>query len=381
LNTGKTKVMKNRKAIVVILCVVIAGLISGCSSAAGSATSWPGISTEPGRGYFAYGSEIFAIDSNNGSLIWRYPPSPNTNTQFFAAPAVFADQIFAGSYANTLVALDKNNGFQKWTFINAKDRYIGSPLVVGSIVYAPNSDKYLYALSTAGDLLWSFKASGPNWTKPVSDGQFVYMASMDHFLYAFNLEYSTTDLVVDKNGSKTLVEKPLWRTDLGTAVVADPVISNNMILVATVDGKLHSVDASTGKILWTFTNGISYNSIWGSPVVTADAIYFGNENGDVFAVSPETGKALWPEPYAAGAPLIAGGIATDSGVMFVTQQGRIFLIDAAKEIKPLVSLELSMYATPKSTDGKILLAPAAKNNMFMGIDLTGNQIWSYVPSK
>jgi outer membrane protein assembly factor BamB len=154
-----------------------------------------------------------------------------------------------------------------------------------------------------------------------------------------------------------------------------------MILVATIDGKLNNVDSSTGKILWTFTNGIQYNSVWGSPVATADAIYFGNENGDVFAVSPETGKALWPEPYAASGPLIAGGISTENGVMFVTQQGRIFILNAAKEIKPLVSLELSMYATPKSADGKILLAPAAKDKMFMAIDLTGNEIWSYVPSK
>jgi outer membrane protein assembly factor BamB len=373
--------MKNKKAILVILCVIIAGLISGCSSTAGSATSWPGISTEVDRGYFAYGSEIYTIDAKNGSLIWRYPASPNTKTQFFAAPAFSADQVFAGSYDNTLVALDKSNGFQKWSFSNAKDRYIGSPLVVGNIVYAPNSDKYLYALNTAGDLLWSFKTSGPNWTKPVSDGKFVYLASMDHFLYAFNLEYPTTDLVIDKNGSKTLVEKPLWSTDLGTAVVADPVILNNMILVATIDGKLHSVDTATGKILWTFTNGLQYNSVWGSPVATTDAVYFGNENGDVYAVVPETGKALWPEPYSAGAPLIAGGIATDNGVMFVTQQGRIFYINAAKEIKPLVSLELSMYATPKSADGKILLAPATKEKMFMAIDLTGNEIWSFVPSK
>ena len=188
---------------------------------------------------------------------------------------------------------------------------------------------------------------------------------------------------------------PCWRVQPGqrtyargcrqsrwaTAVVADPVIFNNMILVATIDGKLHSVDSATGKILWTFDNGLQFNSIWGSPVATSDAVYFGNEKGDLYAVSPVTGKALWPEPYAAGSPLIAGGLVTDNGVLFVAQSGRMFYVNAAKEIKPLVSLEMTMYATPRSANGQILLAPASKDKMFMAIDFTGNEIWSFVPAK
>jgi hypothetical protein len=38
-------------------------------------------------------------------------------------------------------------------------------------------------------------------------------------------------------------------------------------------------------------------------------------------------------------------------------------------------------ATPKFTDGKILFAPATKENLFIAIDLTGNEIWSFIPSK
>jgi outer membrane protein assembly factor BamB len=155
-------------------------------------------------------------------LIWRFPASPDAKTQFFAAPAISETQVFAGSYNNTLVAIDKNNGSEKWTFAQ-QDRYIASPLVVGEQVFAPNTDKHLYALNTSGDLLWSFKTTGPNWTKPVSDEQFVYLASMDHFLYALNLEYSSAALAVDTTGSRTL-RKPVWSVDLGTAVVADPVL-------------------------------------------------------------------------------------------------------------------------------------------------------------
>ena len=373
--------MNNKKIFLITACVLIAGLFTGCASTAGAASSWPGISSDGEVGYFAYGSEIYAIDAKNGSLIWRYPSEPDAKTQFFAAPEVSEDQVFAGSYNNSLVALDKNTGTEKWSFNKAKDRFIASPLVVEGKVYAPNTDKYLYALDAVGDLLWSFKAAGPNWTKPVSDGQALYLASMDHFLYALNLEYPTSALAIDKNGSRTLVEKPLWRLDLGTAVVADPVLSEGRIFVGTIDGKLYSVDIATGKIAWTFTDGDQYNSIWGAPVVTAEAIFIGNEKGEVFAVSPVTGKALWPEPYAAGAEMIAGGIATENGALFVNKQGKIFTINAAKEPKPVASMDLVMFATPKSAGDKILLAPATKEKLFMAVDFSGNEVWSFTPSK
>ena len=60
--------MNNKKALVIITFVLIAGLLSGCTAGVGMASSWPGISSDGDRGYFAYGSEIFAIDAKNGSL-------------------------------------------------------------------------------------------------------------------------------------------------------------------------------------------------------------------------------------------------------------------------------------------------------------------------
>jgi outer membrane protein assembly factor BamB len=372
----------NKKAFFIISCVLIAGIFSGCSAGAGTASSWPGIASDGETGYFAYGNQVYAIDAKNGSLIWRYPSEPNSKTSYYASPEISGDQVFVGSYNNTLVALDKSNGSQKWSFNNAKDRFIASPLAFGDIVYAPNSDMYLYALSMDGKLLWSFKTTGPNWTKPVSDGQFVFLASMDHFLYAFNLEYPSSELAVDNNGSRSLVEKPLWSVDLGAAVVADPILSNGNVLVATIDGKLYSFDPASGKASWTFSNNDQYNSIWGTPVVTSDAIYFGDENGDLFAVSPESGKALWPEPYAAGAALIAGGLGVENGVLYVNEDGKVFSIDLAKEPKPVTTLDMVMKATPKSAGEKILLAPASKEILFMAIDYaTGNEIWSFAPIK
>lgn len=372
--------MKNKKLLLTILILAIAGLIAGCTST-GTASSWPGIGIEEETGFFAYGTQVFAIDIKNGSLIWRYPSEAEAKLQFFAAPAISETMVIAGSYMNTLVGLDKTRGTEKWVFDHAKDRYIGSPLVDGDFIFAPNSDRYLYALNTNGQFLWSFRTNGPNWTKPVTDGENIFLASMDHFLYALKTDYSPEELAKDDEGSRTLVSKPLWKVDLGTAVVADPVYSDGKIFVATIDGSLHCINPITGKLVWSFSDGNQYNSVWGSPVVTPEAIYFGNEMGYLFAVSLETGEALWPSPYSAGGSLIAGGLNTGDGAVFVTEEGKVFEITPEKEPKPIVTLDLVMYASPKLSGDKILLAPASKEKLFMAIDLNGKEIWSYIPSK
>lgn len=374
--------MKNHKKLLfAVLSLLIAGLISSCSTAAGTASSWPEASVDGETGLFAYGSQVFAIDVRNGSLQWTYPAEAETQVQYYAAPAFDDTTVYAGSYANTLSAMNKSNGVEKWVFDGAGDRYIGSPLIANGIVYAPNSDKFLYALNQSGDLVWKFQTAGPNWTKPLTDGTTLYLASMDHFLYALKLEYSANELQLDKNGSRTLVTEPLWKTDLGTAVVAEPTLFKDSIFAATIDGHLYSLDAASGKINWTFTNGEGYRAVWGDLVVTEEAIFFGDEKGNIFAVSPESGEALWAAPYFAGASVIAGGVLTEDGPLFVNEEGRIFIIGADQNPQPVATLSEAIFSTPVYADGRVILAPATREKLFTAIDLNGNEVWSFTPSK
>jgi outer membrane protein assembly factor BamB len=374
--------MKNhRKLFIVMLGLLIAGLVSSCSGAAGAASSWPGVTAEGETGFFAYGSQVFAINTKNGSLQWQYPSEADSKVQFYAAPVVTEDTVYAGSYANTLVAINRTNGVEKWVFKGANDRYIGASLAVNGNVYAPNSDKFLYALNSNGDLLWKFETAGPIWTQPLSDGINLYLTSMDHFVYGLNLEYPANALALDKNGSRTQVSSPLWKTDLGTAVVADPILSNGSIYVATIDGHLHSVDAASGRLNWTFTNGEGYRAVWGSLVVTDEAVFFGDEDGNIFAISSENGQPIWTAPYFAGSSVTAGGVLTEKGPLFINEEGRVFVIDIDQDPQPVISLNTAIFSSPVVADGRVLVAPATREKFFIAIDLNGNEIWSFIPSK
>jgi len=374
--------MINRKIFKIIVSAILLGvLLSSCSSSAGAASSWPGFSISDGKGYFAYGSQIFALEDKNGSLLWKYPEEASAGRQFYAAPEVSGNLVIVGDYANTLVALDKQSGKEKWQFSDADDRYIGSALMAGGNIYAPNTDHYLYALDESGNLLWRFKAAGPNWTKPVADEQHLYLVSMDHFIYALNFEYTDSALVADKDGNRNLVSAPVWSLDLGAAVAANPIISEGVLYAGTIDGHLYAIDLAGKKIKWSFNGEGAVASIWGSPVVTASAVFFGDEDGNVYALDKMNGKTLWDSPFAAGSPVISGGVAIDGRVAFASNAGKIFTIDENKDPKTLVTLEATLYSPLGFDTDKILVAPASKEKYFLALNADGNEIWSFYPAK
>ena len=72
-------------------------------------------------GYFAYGSEVYAIDAKNGSLVWRYPAELQREIPNFLLHRQFLKTRFLRAVITTLwLLLDKSNGFEKWTFANAQ---------------------------------------------------------------------------------------------------------------------------------------------------------------------------------------------------------------------------------------------------------------------
>jgi outer membrane protein assembly factor BamB len=332
------------------------------------------------EGYFAYGTQVYALDTKNGSLLWRFPQEGSSSIQFYAAPEVSDNLVIVGDYTSNLYAVDRENGFEKWQFNDAEDRYIASSLSYNETVYAPNTDYYLYALDENGDLLWRFKTKGPNWSKPLADESYLYLTSMDHYLYALNLSYANTDLTADEDGNQTLVSTPVWSLDLESAIVSNPVMEDGILYVGTVDGILYAVDLEKQSVLWKFTVEDEVASIWGTPVITSDAVFFGDEGGNIYAIDKQDGNALWPSPFAAGSSVIASGVGIDGKAVFAASDGKIFSIDASKEPKTLTTLDATLNAPLGYANEKIIIAPASSDALVEAIDTNGSEVWTYSPT-
>jgi outer membrane protein assembly factor BamB len=369
-----------KRSIQLISAIFIIAFLTGCTTA-GTASSWPAYTTTEQTGYYAYGPHIYALENKNGNLLWKFPQEADNAKQYYAAPAIDYELVVVGDYKDTLTALDAGTGTKKWDFISAKDRYIAPALITDKAIYAPNTDHYLYAVDRSGSLLWRFKAEGPNWTKPVSDGNLIIYASMDHHVYAFLPEYELESLTMGDDGSRTLVQSAEWVTDLGVAIVADPLVYDSKVFVGTINGDLYCLDAANGKIIWSFNDNGNVSSIWGSPVLFHESLFFADESGQVYALSPDSGKAIWLKPFSAGSSVVAGGVVTEEGVAYASKEGKVFIIDEDQNLSPVASLDTPIYSTPSLVNGFLILAPTTKEKLFTAVDLDGKEIWGFLPSK
>lgn len=288
--------------LLVAALVVLAGLISGCSSnAALVGASWPGIAASNAQQhiYIAFGSSVYAVDPETGRQVWSYPAEPDRNRTFYAKPAVAEDMIVVGDYDNTLAALDPETGDALWTFESDRARFIGGATIGDNLVYAGSVDGLLHALDReSGSEVWSFAAEQDIWAQPLLVDGTLYITSLDKHLYA--LDAANGDL--------------LWRfpaageelsPQMG-AIVGMPTYYDGMLIFGSFNNFVYALDADTQQIVWQYE---ADNWVWSSPVVDEQTgMALGADlDGNIFALDVETGDEIWTRSEAGpivGAPTL-----------------------------------------------------------------------------
>lgn len=146
--------MNKTRIPLVVFFVVIGSLFLSACGATAPASSWPGVTVNQDVAYVAYNSFVHAVRLSDGTEIWRYPQKADAKKAFYAAPAVLNGQVVDGDYANVVISMNAADGTEKWTFAEAKDRYVGAGLVIGDVMIFPNVDHNVYALNQNGARQW-----------------------------------------------------------------------------------------------------------------------------------------------------------------------------------------------------------------------------------
>lgn len=293
--------MKKNRLIVILGLLALALLLSGCAGGTLGPSNWPGVMASDDVAYLAQGSYVYAINLSNGTLKWKYPvDKPNAATTFYAAPVMTPDgQLLAASYDHKLYSLDPETGALKWSFDDAKDLFVGSPLVTEKGIYAPNADGNLYAIDFAGQKLWSFQTSQHLWGTPISDEDCgcIYLPGMDHKFYALDAERGTA----------------LWESeDLGGALIAQPVYAKGTLYVGTFASEVLALNAADGSRRWTFETG---GWVFGSGVLVDDLLVIGDLKNNLYGLDAKTGEQVWNKTLEG--PIYATPLVKD-GVIYVT---------------------------------------------------------------
>lgn len=362
--------IKRKHILLISLLLLLSLAASGCRGSGAVATSWPGIALDGDTAYVAYNQNIYTIDlESDGRQLDVLPNEAiRGGVTFFHTPALIGDgQLVEGSYKQDMYLFNADTGSATEFFTSAKNRWIAAPLVADGIIYAPNSNGTLYALSFDGEELWSFKTGAPLWAAPVLDGDTLYQASLDHYLYALDLN----------------TEDVRWKVDLGGSLISGPVIGEDgTMYIGSFDSHIYAIDSQNGDILWDFQTD---DWVWGSPTLGPEGVlYVTDISANIYAIDlTDPPNILWDKQVEADSSITGSVLFNNDTLYVVTESGVIAAYDTDGERLWKESIgEGNLYGTPVlAGDNLILVSALNADAIIYAYDTDLEPLWQYTPQE
>lgn len=275
--------------------------------------------------------ELTALNRHSGTVRWRKETGPDLplawgweGWDYFTSSPTVADGVLLFASGNgTLYALDPATGTERWSMATPR-RFRATPAVAGGVVYIGGGDGIVRAIDLAsGRERWTFETRGASLaaeefgfdrtqiqsSAAVVDGV-VYVGSRDASVYA--LDAATGVL--------------RWTQTEGSAwVSASPAVTDSLVVSARSSStRVHGLDRATGEVRWSVATGALVLS---SPVVAGSTVYVANGGGTLVALDLGSGSERWRLRLGYG---MFGTPAVGSGRLYVgDDDGSVYAIEAA----------------------------------------------------
>jgi outer membrane protein assembly factor BamB len=373
-----------RKKLVFLSVVLLAAVVlSGCTGA----IAWPGLSATDGVAYLANTTAVHAIDLKTHEELWTFSGERsgfsffNTNPSLFVSmPVVTPDGlviVLDSSNKHVMYAVDPDdvnddkNPRVEWKFSDTDGSWIAPPLIVDDRLFAPNSDGNVYVLDLQDgqsekeaiqviEISESQREEARLWAQPVTDGERVFVTSLDKSVIA--IDPATYEV--------------LWHEDLGGAVPGGIAIgADGMLYVGSLAKQLERFDPVTGAHEPVLdTNGW----IWGTPVADGDNLYFGDVEGYFYSYNTKEGKLNF-DPVRPDASITASPLVLGDHVLVATESGGIFSIAADGSVDTwfVPDTKGKAYTTPVSAGGLVLVAYLESDYYLVALDEDGDDQWKF----
>lgn len=409
--------------------------------------------------YFPSGGALYALNASDGTMRWQYPAKGKAHPYFGTTPALSSGFLYITDDNGQAYKLDAATGKEIWA-AKLDGVIRSAPIISNGAVYFGSGNSHCYALSAdTGQVLWDTATGAPITTSPTLTGGLVVFTSSDNNVYSLNARtgkkgwavpfaadpsllppvYDGTTLYISagdtlygldpNNGSRrsviklptviaappTISEDSLyivtqtntlyaltragherWRVTLDSTATAPPLLTGNLLLVATQPGVISGYDAGSGKMVWRYVVQASATdsqpkypstTVYAAPIVAAGTLYVVSDDGSLTAfrpdapsnigpqltqLAPEAGATVRGEGLTYGALVVAEGSGIDPATVSLK-------VDDETDTKALYHAgQNAVYNTPteplKEGEHKITLRAA---------DWRGNvttQSWSFTVS-
>jgi outer membrane protein assembly factor BamB len=363
-----------KKLISVITILLGAVLLSACAGGPVHGTTWPGLTTDGTLAYLADGPFVYAVNVADGRQAWRYPGDNNNRLVFYAPPAVTPDGLVIVGSAGTdhsLIALDPGdiNGdtgapVEEWRFTGARDHWVAAPLLFEDKLFAVNADGNLYILDLqdgqSAKEATVVRLGGRLWSRPTTDGERVYITSLDHSVFAINANSYEV----------------LWHKDLGGAVPGSAVLAEDGTLyVGSLASQLERFDPATGEHQSVVD---AANWVWTTPSLDGDTLYFGDIDGNIYSYNTSARNLSW-DPVKPDGPITASPLVREDYILVATESGSVFALDRDGKVLWTEEVGGKIYTAPVAAGDLTIVAPLETEFYLAALDQNGRQVWTFTP--
>jgi len=389
-----------KKILIVALFLLAAIVLSGCTGA----TAWPGLSAVNNVAYLAHTNIVYAVDVRTGAKLWSFTGEKggflNSNPSLFVTTPLLTEDglliVLDSGNKHIIYGVDTKDINQDgipnvtWKFSGicvsqseactaVKGHWVATPLIVGNRLFAPNSDGNVYVLDLqdgqsdkkAKTIELSKSADQTDqdrlWAQPVTDGERLYVTSLDHRLYAIDLQ----------------TNQEVWVEELSAAIPGSPVLgSDGMLYVGSLAKQLERFDPATGKHDAVLdTNGW----IWGTPIVDGDNLYFSTvlnvgstSEGFLYSYNTKDGRLNW-DPIQLDGAITASPLLLGDRLIIATESGDVYSVgkDGAVDTWYHPAEKGKAYTTPIIAGDYVLVAYIESDYYLIALDSDGDVQWTF----
>lgn len=285
--------------------------------------------------FFSAGDGLYALNASDGKPRWPYY---NVKGGALTPPHILGDTVYFAGTNGRLYAVDPKTGASKggiWKQGNTEGIEIGDLVAdyaqSDDMIYFVSADGILSSLSlTTGVRKWAqrLQEADPRVSMPVLSGESLFLAAGSNLLSfrrmngqpRWAVPFPTQIVappVADSEGNTYVVTgdraiyavdprgRGLWRQPamVEYEVLAQPLLVNNILVVATTMGYVYAFDTATGALKWNYAIQPSSASpsaiptltnIAARPVAAGDSLLILSDDGSLTAFRHNAPDGLAP---------------------------------------------------------------------------------------
>lgn len=285
---------------------------------------------------------LYAVDAESGDRIDGWPVV--LDDESVSPPTVADGAVYVGDDSGVLYAIDTDTAEIRWRF-GTDGPVRGSPTVVAGTVYITSNDGSIYAVDaeTGQEAVWEFETGDS-----VQGGVAVERAPDGEAETVYAGNDSGLVFALDPAAEELRWEEPFFANGQIRSV---PAVANGSVFVGTVDGTngfVHAIDADTGEQRWRFLVG---GPVIGTPVVTDEMVYIASRDQHVYAVDIESGEQRWR--FDTGRQLNNSPVVVGDTIYTVNFDNDVFGVSTDGEQRFTVETGGTVSASPAVADGRL----------------------------